>query len=176
MKYIKPLRRKFNQHLRDRWPLITGAKINTFANMTNINERILLIIKHFCEGNKAEFARTMEEKPQTINGWLNRKNGTNVINKILGKYPTINPAWLYTGEGEMLATDGKIKVNLLNTPIPMGSAVESPENAAKNENIQRMAISFEELMDKYEDMTAQRDYWRNKAAELEYKLAKLEAV
>ena len=87
-----------------------------------------------------------------------------------------NNEWLTDDIGEMLATDGKIKVNLLNTPIPMGSAVESPENAAKNGKIQRMTISFEELMGKYEDMTAQRDYWRNKAAELEYKLAKLEAV
>lgn len=78
--------------------------------MTTTNERILFIIKHFCEGNKSEFARIMEEKPQTVNGWLKRNNGSNVLNKILLKFPTVRPSWLFAGEGEMLkATETESK-------------------------------------------------------------------
>lgn len=79
--------------------------------MKTTNERILFMITHFCEGNKAEFARIMEEKPQTIQGWLNRKNGNRVLAKILEKFPMVNPAWLYTGAGSMLneESDAQIK-------------------------------------------------------------------
>lgn len=72
--------------------------------MTTSNERILFIIKHFCEGNQAEFARIMEEKPQTINGWLKRNNGNGVLKKILAKFPMVSPSWLLAGEGEMLVS------------------------------------------------------------------------
>lgn len=72
--------------------------------MTTSNERILFIIKHFCEGNQAEFARIMEEKPQTINGWLKRNNGNGVLKKILAKFPMVSPSWLLVGEGEMLVS------------------------------------------------------------------------
>lgn len=72
--------------------------------MTTSNERILFIIKHFCEGNQAEFARIMEEKPQTINGWLKRNNGNGVLKKILAKFPMISTSWLLAGEGEMLVS------------------------------------------------------------------------
>lgn len=141
-------------------------------------ERISRILVHL-KMNANEFASSLGYKrTDRIYNVINERNGISaaMARDIHQKYEDINFDWIAYGTGEMLATDGKIKVNLLNTPIPMGNAVESPENAANNENIQRMAISFEELMDKYEDMTAQRDYWRNKAAELEYKLAKLEAV
>lgn len=79
--------------------------------MKTTNERILFMIKHFCEGNKAEFARIMEEKPQTIQGWLSRKNGNKVLAKILDKFPMVNPAWLYTGTGDMLdgESDERVK-------------------------------------------------------------------
>lgn len=73
--------------------------------MTTKNERILFIIKHFCDGNKAEFARVMGEKPQTINSWVTRNAGDNVTKKILSKFQEVNPVWLLTGEGSMLIED-----------------------------------------------------------------------
>ena len=97
--------------MRNEWPLVTDAKINTFANMTTTNERILFMINHFCEGNKAEFARRMGEQPQTISGWLKRNNGNGVLNKILSKFPMVNPAWLYTGEGEMIDKDSNERIH-----------------------------------------------------------------
>lgn len=71
--------------------------------MTTNNERILFIIKHFCDDNQAEFARRMGEKPQTICGWLKRNNSPRVLNKILDKFPMVSASWLLLGEGEMLS-------------------------------------------------------------------------
>lgn len=78
--------------------------------MTTSNDRILFIIKHFCDDNQAEFARRMSEKPQTISGWLKRSNGKRVLDKILNKFPMVNPAWLYTGTGEMLDNSSDARV------------------------------------------------------------------
>lgn len=62
------------------------------------------IIEHFCGGNKAEFARMMEERPQTISSWIVRDVGNSITNKILSRFPEVNNVWLLTGEGEMLSS------------------------------------------------------------------------
>lgn len=69
--------------------------------MQTESERIKNVINHFC-ASKAEFARIMEERPQTISNWVARGAGKAVLNKILAKFPHINANWLLTGEGEML--------------------------------------------------------------------------
>lgn len=90
----------------------------------------MFIIKHFCEGNKAEFARVMGEKPQTVNGWLKRENGMSVINKILGKFTVINKVWLLTGEGNMLNNDSAVSpVSLKNENKEPLQAVHMNPNA-----------------------------------------------
>lgn len=78
--------------------------------MKTEGERISDIISHFCE-SKADFARKMEEKPQTISNWVSRGAGKNVLNKILSKFPDVNANWLLTGEGDML-TQQDINKNL----------------------------------------------------------------
>ena len=95
------------------------------------------MIKHFCEGNQAEFARIMEEKPQTINGWLKRNNGNGVLRKILAKFPTISPAWLFTGEGDML----------LNT-IP----TEKTEDIFNTDEYRLLQQKFYALLDDYKEL------------------------
>lgn len=105
--------------------------------MTTSNERILFIIKHFCEGNQAEFARKMEEKPQTINGWLTRKNGNGVLNKILNKFPMVSPAWLYTGDGEML----------LNTELS-----DKSEQIFNTDEYRLLQAKFNSLLSDYKEL------------------------
>lgn len=75
--------------------------INIFVYMKNNGERIAEIIYSFCK-SKADFARKVGEKPQTISNWVARDNGMNVLNKIIEVFPEINMDWLMTGEGEML--------------------------------------------------------------------------
>lgn len=69
--------------------------------MKSNGERISQIISEFCE-SKADFARKVGEKPQTISNWVARDNGMNVLNKIIEVFPEINMDWLMTGHGEML--------------------------------------------------------------------------
>lgn len=106
--------------------------------MKTINERILFMIKHFCEGNKAEFARLMNEKPQTISSWLKRNNGAGVTNKILNKFPMVSPAWLLTGDGNMIAIDADQRIKDAMSreidpfiPFPFNKEVDTPTKAAE---------------------------------------------
>ena len=115
-----------------------GCKdIIIFASMKTTNERILFMITHFCEGSKAEFARIMEEKPQTINSWLKRNNGNGVLNKILKKFPMVSPAWLFTGEGEML---------LSTTPT------EKTEEVFNTDEYRLLQSKFNALLDDYKEL------------------------
>ena len=124
----------------------------------------------------ATFARSIEITPTQIYDLQKGKIkgvSSDIADKIIKVYPHYNKSWIMTGLGSMLASENaEQRINLLNTPIPLETGEESSTEA----NIERMANSFEDLMNKYEDMAAQRDYWRNKAQDLEYKLAKLEAV
>lgn len=75
--------------------------------MNNNGERIAKIIQQFCE-SKADFARKVGEKPQTVSNWVARDNGNNVLNKIIEAFPQINKDWLMTGHGDMLISGNKV--------------------------------------------------------------------
>lgn len=93
--------------------------------MGNEGERIAMIISQFCE-SKADFARKIGERPQTVSNWVSRGAGKNVLNKILGYFPEVNVNWLLTGEGEMtnqspssVQTNAHVVENLnyMNVPV-----------------------------------------------------------
>lgn len=93
--------------------------------MRNEGERIAMIISQFCE-SKADFARKIGERPQTVSNWVSRGAGKNVLNKILGYFPEVNVNWLLTGEGEMtnqspssVQTNAHVVENLnyMNVPV-----------------------------------------------------------
>lgn len=128
----------------------------------------MFIIKHFCDGNKAEFARVMGEIPQTINGWLKRNIGSNVQNKIIEKFPEVSKAWLLTGEGSMLTEDAIVPESM-EIPYEMDelSAMKQTINELleekkllKNENKTlhdtnaRLSISIERLTELLYEKTA----------------------
>lgn len=75
--------------------------------MKNNGERINEIISRFGL-SKADFARKVGEKPQTVSNWVARDNGMNVLNKIFIAFPEVNQDWLMTGHGEMLSNAVKV--------------------------------------------------------------------
>lgn len=63
-------------------------------------ERLEAIIKHYSNGNKADFARFLDISPSGLSSWLARN--TYDIELIFAKCEEISPDWLLTGKGNML--------------------------------------------------------------------------
>ena len=92
--------------------------------MKNNGERINEIISRFGL-SKADFARKVGEKPQTVSNWVARDNGMNVLNKIFIAFPEVNQDWLMTGHGEMLSNAVEVQ------PDDPGTFYTETHNGAK---------------------------------------------
>jgi hypothetical protein len=69
----------------------------------NIALQIKIIREQFCGGSNKEFAEFMGENVNTTSNWVNSDNiGINVVEKIIAKFPSVDPGWLLTGNGSML--------------------------------------------------------------------------
>lgn len=104
----------------------------------------MLIINHFCDGNKAEFARKVNELPQTVNGWLNRNVGRSITNKIIKSFPEVNEAWLLTGKGQMSNSD---------QPQPQEPSFDNEPAASFAEDDAKPSL-YLQLFEEYEKYTA----------------------
>jgi len=72
-----------------------------------IHERIRKIREDLFKGSNSDFARAIDEKPNTTSNWIsgNRKIGLEVIEKILARLPQISSSWLLSEEGPMMKAD-----------------------------------------------------------------------
>lgn len=74
--------------------------------------------------SKADFARKIGEKPQTVSNWCARQNSETILNKIINVCPEVNDVWLFTGKGDMLnttnkeANDSQLPVKSYSTGVP----------------------------------------------------------
>ena len=79
---------------------------------TEINLRLVTLVKHFTHGNAAAFARNIQVMQQRFDRLLkpNRKTGKfpmvkpEIIRDILKQYPSVHDVWLLSGAGPMLHT------------------------------------------------------------------------
>ena len=72
-----------------------------------MNDRINLIRKNFCNGSNIEFSEILEVSTQYASNICKpgKNVGDKVLNKILEKFPEINPVWLKLGIGPMLNSE-----------------------------------------------------------------------
>lgn len=90
---------------------------NKIYKMTTIVERIRQIIEH-----KRLSERYFCREIGVANGFLNKVSdvGSGKLNKILHRYPEINPIWLLTGNGSMLVANiQSIAKEVLDIPLAL---------------------------------------------------------
>lgn len=80
------------------------------------NKKILSELKEYKKfKSDTEFAEYLGISPQRLFNW--RKRNTFDKNKIVDKFPEIRPAWLLTGEGEMLKNEVKNNTSALDNYV-----------------------------------------------------------
>ena len=102
------------------------------------------LIAHFTDGNKAQFAKVLGVSPQTISAWIARNTFDSEL--IYTKCRYINPAWLLTGEGQMLKS---------STPSVDGATSSPSEATPKTKKSEKISSA--------EDTTAFLAYMREQA-------------
>ena len=102
------------------------------------------LIAHFTDGNKAQFAKVLGVSPQTISAWIARNTFDSEL--IYTKCRYINPAWLLTGEGQMLKS---------STPSVDGATSSPSEATPKGKKSEKISST--------EDTTAFLAYMREQA-------------
>jgi hypothetical protein len=102
-----------------------------------LNERIKLIRKHFCDGSNKKFAEMLGISPQNASTLTRagKSIGKKFTARILGTFP-VNGKWLLKGEGAMLKGDAPAeKVQIEKTPVesaPAKQVEDMPESAPKD--------------------------------------------
>ena len=92
------------------------------------------LISYYSSGNKAQFAKRLDIKPQTINTWISR--GTFDAELIYSKCEDVSGDWLLSGEGEMLRTSR----HAVSYPAADKRMIESQQ-----ETIERLSRVIERL-------------------------------
>lgn len=75
--------------------------------MNDLSSRLTELVNEFANGNKAEFARMIGVKAQSLTNWINRGMSKGAIDSVCAALPQVNIQWLLNGEGDMLADGTK---------------------------------------------------------------------
>lgn len=126
--------------------------------ITNIKERILYFTD-FKGFSKEKFFEELQVTYGNFKGKAkNQALGSDIIERIIAKYPEINAEWLLTGEGEMLKNTGNISISgnntgIANTGIITGDVSSGNTIADSNITIERKTENNTEdisnLLDSY---------------------------
>ena len=101
-------------------------------------ERLQMLIEHYANGKKSQFANMLGVKAQTINTWISRDTYDTEL--IFTSCEGVNAEWLITGKGEMLKTK-EIKQNA-NAELPVATKTENPNEGIPLIPIHAMAGAF----------------------------------
>lgn len=126
-------------------------------------ERLEAIIAYYCEGKPTAFAKQIGVAPSTISSWLARD--TYDYELLFAKCEKISPAWLLTGEGNMLKQDAPadpVAIQPADTParrrIPLYNDVASigglNDRIAEVDNPEHHNVEWIDAGDWFPDATA----------------------
>lgn len=136
------------------------------TNLTELTARKMLkqLIEHYCDGNKSKFAAKVGVSPQNLSQWLSR--GTFDAHLLYTNCEGLNPAWLITGQGDMLTEkpsaeaphaiangDNSVATAATNSVVDIG-------NALGKERIQSLKALIEEkerLINEKEKLIKEKD-------------------
>lgn len=119
--------------------------------MAQENERILMLVNHYSNGNRAKFASLMNVSAQQVNYWRSRTEISNfVANKICTRFPEVSKDWLLTGNGDMF-TNGE-QPKLLPQSSELSKILEiTKEHNAQIANFQAQMTTFQAQASRYQD-------------------------
>jgi len=93
---------------------------------SDINLRLIELVKHFTDGNAAAFARSIQIAQQRFDRLLKpvKKSGKfpivkpEIVNMILTQYETVSEIWLLSGSGPMIKTLDTSPASFVSPPPP----------------------------------------------------------
>lgn len=113
-------------------------------------ERLLNIIEHYSQGNKAQFAKKLSVSPQVIDGWQKRNSFDPYV--ILEHCPEISPDWLLFGRGEMLRNSEQDSMPALQSSI----APEAMQPSSELDEPSGMSVDFAGIAERLREFVAYR--------------------
>lgn len=104
--------------------------------MSNINERLQIIVDELFDGNKAKFAKSIEIAPTSISNYLSDKRqskpSADMLEKIINVVEILSAEWLLTGKGEMLKSSSPKEEPTPITNERLLSIIESQQRTIEN--------------------------------------------
>lgn len=76
--------------------------------MMNKKEMLEMVINHYEDGNKAQFAKRLGISPQALSMWFTRNSFDAEL--LYNKCDGLSGDWLLSGEGEMFKASQKVNV------------------------------------------------------------------
>jgi hypothetical protein len=111
--------------------------------MMKIIDRILLFVHH-----KNMSMRTFDTSIGVGNGYTSKQSksggsvGSNVLERIIDKYPDLNPLWLVTGKGEMI-----LEIETSDEPLPdYGKSIDAILENKIERIVERQLKKFSEKL------------------------------
>jgi hypothetical protein len=103
-------------------------------------DRILAVLNYF-QISPSRFAEEIGVQRSSISHLVSGRNKPSLefIQKILVRYPEIDPAWLLTGNGEMLAGGNPVRVKKGNQETLPDAVDEKPVDPVKPEPVRQPA-------------------------------------
>lgn len=120
----------------------------------NKSRMIRRLIEHYCRGNKSKFATMLGISPQNLSQWLGR--GTYDPHILYARCERVNPAWLLSGEGDMILPEQSPQATA-NGDNSVATAALNSKVEVNNFNCKDLVSSLNALIEEKEKRIKEKD-------------------